>query len=1089
MANTPNYSDLSAQEEFDLILPPRWTRSQAPDGNFLYYDPQGSSHNEHPLIYRARTRAVGKSDNLPSGWRDHKATLEDGATEVYYTNSALGLSMWDHPCLREELEKLVRSTEEKTAEVRAEQSQPTTPQQKINVDLSSSLPTRVSGPSSPSVYARGGVQKIQRMTPSKVKSSYFSNLEASARQPTGSPRPSSKQPAQSLGATSPTPQTLPNYSRTPHGNYAPPTPGAASAPSRSPLNSQTVTGSKRFSQAEQTSLHQLRLSKDIYNVNLMNHHRMTEIRKLTKDSFYFQSHNSRTVAPPPPSFDVPPSDPFSQMVKILQRSPRISAATLQQLFASGKYEDSARLSHLITHVMLNPFSTDQSLTTNFLIACIDAEEKYLAQDYVDSGAPEFGIFVRPDQHAGVWDSSMMPLCANNSGTSLTQTLLCHGLRVDVVAYLRGLWGRKLQVFHGSSKTGGSNLTHSWSVKRDLKKRDQTTILSLATKLIDAVTSREAMINVPQTVVEVAHALESRHGKRARDAYILHYFLLPVLPLVLCDMGGDKSVPPEYQEFSSVPECAVGWWDAFTGAVSPRQAQFVPSMTVDQFEQSFECPSWCGIVWVFWRVVQSSFDLSSSSVDPEQPKKTMFGSDIASAASGCTRKLEHYKNNLTSLSWRHHNHAVPVLDPSAFSQRLSLLTPKCLEVVNLLVMSTEELKFMVPTFWQTMEAVVSGTESGNRAAALYLLSCTSSANKTVGRLENGCVYMLHLPVNDASNDPGVVGPAGGEDGHDEDGGVRGLLGGEGEWPKAPVPPPPPPLPTRSHGMLRKKESKGESVDRSNKRGMELQRGMEIALGCKDMLEKLKRKEAIRLTDFDKKVTGGILGFSGGVTRSNAVFSNNRTVGSSGYESTMIVQDVDGRSLRLRNLQSYDDNMTAYERDMKFMGDLRKYDRIERVDRRGLTKGVVGGGEGYLKPRLDPKKLEEISRGLESSSKKQQEDHFYLMGRDENNEPRKILEFDSKMAKMRETGFSPHKKRGSGYVPKTCRGGEGKGRERESIRGKVKRVTSESSMTSEMEERTRKVKERARKVMEEAEEGEDEFENQIDAMLAIVEMGKT
>jgi hypothetical protein len=169
--------------------------------------------------------------------------------------------------------------------------------------------------------------------------------------------------------------------------------------------------------------------------------------------------------------------------------------------------------------------------------------------------------------------------------------------------------------------------------------------------------------------------------------------------------------------------------------------------------------------------------------------------------------------------------------------------------------------------------------------------------------------------------------------------------------------------------------------------------------------------------------------------------------------------------------------------------------------------VGGGEGYLKPRLEPGKLEEISRGLEASSKKQQEDHFYLMGRDENNEPRRIIDFDTKMVQMRETGFSPHKRRGSGFVPKkrpvsvpgAC-GFGGAGRVVASAvgvgtgtpldpqvgagpgRGRGQGGDGED-IPREVLDMGLALQETAGKIMDDR-----TFEDQVDAMLSIVEMGK-
>ena len=342
------HSDLTSHEELNLIMPSNWSRSKAPDGNFIYFDPLGEVHVEHPLIHKARTACL-QTKTLPDGWREHPATLEDGSSEVYYTNAALGLSMWDHPQLRSELAKLeleVQAAEEKVRSKDVKLVNSSTANS-AGVNLKDKLTLRLgspSSPSSPSVYSRGGVQ---RMTPRKKGHPFFGTVGNDQQKGNRS-----QQQLQTLDATSPT-KNNDTYLASPQQGFG----GGSQV--NSTIGGRGATG---FPDDTAVSVHeQQRLSKHASSMNVMNHHRLIEFRNLAKNSFYFynQGRGPYSAAPMPPCFDVPASDPFSHMVKILQRSPKIIAANLQKLFSAGRYEDSARMSHFLTHVLLNPFSTDQ----------------------------------------------------------------------------------------------------------------------------------------------------------------------------------------------------------------------------------------------------------------------------------------------------------------------------------------------------------------------------------------------------------------------------------------------------------------------------------------------------------------------------------------------------------------------------------------------------------------------------------------------------------------------------------------------------------------------------------------------------------
>lgn len=128
-------------------------------------------------------------------------------------------------------------------------------------------------------------------------------------------------------------------------------------------------------------------------------------------------------------------------------------------------------------------------------------------------ATKFGVFVRSSVSGFSWNSSMTPLCANESGTCLTQVLLCYALRSDVVSYLRGLISSQIEkIYRGThagmqSQSNGRVASRRWGRKRGPMLKDTVTILKLVTTIIEAVTTREALIYLPQTVVELAYTFE------------------------------------------------------------------------------------------------------------------------------------------------------------------------------------------------------------------------------------------------------------------------------------------------------------------------------------------------------------------------------------------------------------------------------------------------------------------------------------------------------------------------------------------------------------------------------------------------------
>ena len=99
--------DLSEDEEASLPLPPDWMRSMDSDRQQTVYKNTtiGLESHEHPYIHEAMNSA--RKFPLPEGWGAKEVVLSDGSKDVFYNSAKLGVSMWDPPLLRECLSKLM----------------------------------------------------------------------------------------------------------------------------------------------------------------------------------------------------------------------------------------------------------------------------------------------------------------------------------------------------------------------------------------------------------------------------------------------------------------------------------------------------------------------------------------------------------------------------------------------------------------------------------------------------------------------------------------------------------------------------------------------------------------------------------------------------------------------------------------------------------------------------------------------------------------------------------------------------------------------------------------------------------------------
>jgi hypothetical protein len=390
------------------------------------------------------------------------------------------------------------------------------------------------------------------------------------------------------------------------------------------------------------------------------------------------------------------------------------------------------------------------------------------------------------------------------------------------------------------------------------------------------------------------------------------------------------------------------------------------MTADQFEHAFACPSWCGIVWCFWRVSQAALDgagggkevRGQSLHDPDfsgrisptthlnssrvrdvsdhpsfHPENKPFGADISEVgnrgAGRCggggereiereeelhrvnivaparryAKKFSNFTNSVLLLSQRRYAMAPPS----------GTLPPPPLDPQAL----SRRLREQTPKCPETSGVAVVGAQELKAAVPLLrdLIAeagggwCDDALAKQVedvagkvAELRDEAMYLLHLPEG-GGGDQALEFSEGLEDGT--------------EWPHAPPPPPPPPLPTRSSELARQRESADSVSHRVERRELSLKRGMARALQDKEELERWKKGAVLTPAVLAKRQPppskynreewdgGGVGGRGGG----GGGGGPRQEVG------RVVVTDVNNTSIRVRNLRDYADPPTYYEQTMK------------------------------------------------------------------------------------------------------------------------------------------------------------------------------
>jgi len=640
----------------------------------------------------------------------------------------------------------------------------------------------------------------------------------------------------------------------------------------------------------------LRLKKDMCCVNLMNHHRVISLQK---------SCDRSPTPTPTETMEFNTNHVCSRFVSLLQHNVSLLSRVSHQLLAKMKFEESVRFGYYSLHTLMSPFSSSVELITDYLTTCVQLQKADVPNSKTAFPTPA-SLFTTGDTN---WDPSKTPLVACKPKFSfLTQSILTYTMRSDVVSFFRRIWSKPL-----SANTAASNPSTA-SYDRKLQLRKKETILDLVGKLFDSLFGDDSMARVPQPIVELSATLNALTpgSTKNSEAMLLNLLILPSLAIVLADKNDKLLFSFDSTQFIDIAGCYFEWFDHFISNVSVEHADIVPKMSVEQFGECFDCESWCGVLWVAWNVMQRSFDINSDGATPD-PTSSDADDAISSLARSLANKTKTFLTNINKLSNKTVLSGQPFLPPKQFSLRLKIhKSTKCSEMVNLVAINLGELLFLFDNVQQC---------SSVNGAAIPILKEMQTFLRGNGLLANEhslktysghyCLLKLAVPERIGDNDN-----------------TRGAFGL--------VPPPPPPLSLA--GEIPQKLA--ENRPALSKEEVDLQRGMGLLFKYKSILEGMKAKKPLTTADFGMESGGDMplakadkssrkssrrkMQHSEGVMINGKVFYDVAEEPPELVEyQSVVVCDTNFRRTVVRNstLPS-DDPLTHYERNLLFMGQLRK-----------------------------------------------------------------------------------------------------------------------------------------------------------------------
>lgn len=391
----------------------------------------------------------------------------------------------------------------------------------------------------------------------------------------------------------------------------------------------------------------------------------------------------------------------SIMTHAQHQPPLLVGAVAYDLFSksNGTTFRQTKVGFIAMNRILHPYFTDSSATTDFLLEAIMYQTKQCqlnSQDSIDiiglranknQLSSPFSLFIDKFSEARSWNPIQQPLPLTPnvySETLLTTLLKLYAIRVDVTLFFKRLW---IPVLPSIISTISMPVVDCSSAFKSL--------IKVATRLLFHTFSEKSMVLLPVTATAVSQALYASIGIEGLRTYLFDLLILPNLVKIL-SLADDDCAGADVLHQCNACYDRSNWWPEHKNEVyNPVRS----------------------LVWIVWRLYSGAagitgqalstvsaeyFFCDDTSIDSSTMSDQRLQNLLFTISRSIGRSIElivrlpldtnkcHLLETMRGENNEESNAFAALFTANALDRRLSIVTPKPEEMLQLLVISRYEV---------------------------------------------------------------------------------------------------------------------------------------------------------------------------------------------------------------------------------------------------------------------------------------------------------------------------------------------------------------------------------------------------------------
>ena len=391
----------------------------------------------------------------------------------------------------------------------------------------------------------------------------------------------------------------------------------------------------------------------------------------------------------------------SIMTHAQHQPPLLVGAVAYDLFSksNGTTFRQTKVGFIAINRILHPYFTDSSVTTDFLLKAVTCEMKQcqlknqVSIDIVDLSANKnqlsspFSLFIDKFSEARSWNpiQQPLPLTPNISSETLLTTLLkLYAIRVDVTLFFKRLWTPVLPSIISTISMPVVDCSSAFK-----------SLIKVATRLLSHTFSETSMVLLPVTATAVSQALYALIGIEGLRTYLFDLLILPNLVKIL-SLADDDCAGADVLHQCNACYDRSNWWPEHKNEV------FNPVRS---------------LVWIVWRLYSGAvgitgqalstvstecFFCDDTSIDSSSMSDQRLQNLLFTISRSVARSIElivrlpldvnkcRSFETMRSANSEESEVFAALSTANALNRRLSIVTPKPAEMLQLLVISRYEV---------------------------------------------------------------------------------------------------------------------------------------------------------------------------------------------------------------------------------------------------------------------------------------------------------------------------------------------------------------------------------------------------------------